>query len=113
VPLAPPGPLPLRSERPVLEATQLSYRYPGASGPVLERAAISVGRGDRVLITGPSGAGKSTLAALLALVRTPASGSLLLGGYDSHTLGVAGWRRRVVLVPQFHENHVMTGTLAF
>jgi hypothetical protein len=24
-----------------------------------------------------------------------------------------GWRRRIVVVPQFHENHVLTGTFAF
>jgi ABC-type multidrug transport system fused ATPase/permease subunit len=38
---------------------------------------------------------------------------LLAGGLDLQTLGAAGWRRRVVSAPQFHENHVFTGTFAF
>jgi ATP-binding cassette subfamily B protein len=38
---------------------------------------------------------------------------LLLGGLDPATIGAAGWRRRVVLAPQFHENHVLMGTFAF
>jgi ATP-binding cassette subfamily B protein len=68
--------------------------------------------GDRVLLEGPSG-GKSTLAALLTGLRQPESGLLLLEGLDLPTLGTAGWRQRVVAVPQFHANHVFTGTLAF
>ena len=39
------------------------------------------------------------------------SGLLLLHGLDRETLGGANWRRRVVLSPQFHENHVLTGPL--
>jgi ATP-binding cassette subfamily B protein len=69
--------------------------------------------GERVLLEGPSGGGKSTLAALLTGLRQPESGLLLLGGLDLPTLGAAGWRQRVVAVPQFHDNHVFTGTLAF
>src|SRR5262249_11586861 len=56
---------------------------------------------------------KSTLAALLAGLRQPESGWLLAGGLDQQTLGASGWRRRVVSAPQFHENHVFTGTFAF
>jgi len=37
----------------------------------------------------------------------------LLHGLDRETLGGANWRRRVVVAPQFHENHVMMGTLSF
>ena len=38
---------------------------------------------------------------------------LLLHGLDAHTLGNETWRRRVVAAPQFHDNHVLTGTFAF
>jgi ABC-type multidrug transport system fused ATPase/permease subunit len=69
--------------------------------------------GDRLLLEGPSGGGKSTLASVLAGCRPPDSGLLLLDGLDPETLGAAGWRRRVVLVPQFHDNHVLMGTFAF
>jgi ATP-binding cassette, subfamily B, bacterial len=32
---------------------------------------------------------------------------------DRRTLGESAWRRMVALAPQYHENHVLTGTLAF
>jgi ATP-binding cassette subfamily B protein len=59
------------------------------------------------------GGGKSTLAALLAGLRDPGGGLLLLHGLDAPTLGVDGWRSRVVSAPQFHENHVFSSTFAF
>src|SRR6516165_2002038 len=34
-------------------------------------------------------------------------------GLDRETLGAECWRRRVVIAPQFHDNHVLMGTLAF
>jgi ATP-binding cassette, subfamily B, bacterial len=101
-------------ESPVLlEASDLSFRYRSRTEPVLQAARFTIQRGDRILLEGSSGSGKSTLGALLAGLRSPDSGLLLLGGFDHHTLGVEGWRRRVVAAPQFHENHVITGTFAF
>jgi ABC-type transport system involved in cytochrome bd biosynthesis fused ATPase/permease subunit len=47
------------------------------------------------------------------LVRNAGPALLLLNGLDRQTLGPAGWRRWVVAAPQFHENHVLTGTFAF
>src|SRR5215467_1430651 len=46
-------------------------------------------------------------------MRAPESGLLLAGGLDRRTLGAEGWRRRVASAPQFHENHIITGPLAF
>ena len=69
--------------------------------------------GDLLLLEGPSGGGKSTLASLVAGERTPDSGSILAEGLDRRTLGAEGWRRRIALAPQFHENHVLMGTFAF
>src|SRR6185436_13791264 len=46
-------------------------------------------------------------------MRLPDSGLLLLNGLDRQTLGLDGWRRRVVAAPQFHENHVLTETFSF
>lgn len=101
------------AEMPVLEANRVLFRYPGHAEPVLRGCDLRMGPRDRVLVEGPSGGGKSTLAAVLSGLRQPEAGLVLLGGLDRQTLGAAGWRRRIVVAPQFHENHVLTGTFAF
>jgi ATP-binding cassette subfamily B protein len=97
----------------VIEAHELTFRYRERGEPVLRGCNLRIEAGDRLLLEGSSGAGKSSLAALLAGLRRAESGLLLAGGLDRQTLGAAGWRRRVVSAPQFHENHVFTGTFAF
>jgi ATP-binding cassette subfamily B protein len=97
----------------VMEAHDLVFRYRTHDAPVLEGVNLQIRAGDRLLVEGPSGSGKSTLASLLIGLRRPASGLLLLDGLDRQTLGSQGWLRRVVAAPQFHENHVLTGTFAF
>jgi ATP-binding cassette subfamily B protein len=97
----------------VLEATDLRFTHSGRQQPVLRGCTISLTARERVILQGPSGGGKSTLASILAGLRTPQSGLLLADGLDRQTLGLDGWRRRVVLVPQFHENHLALGSLAF
>ena len=98
---------------PILTARDLRFRYRSQGRDVLRECSLQVWPGERVLLEGPSGSGKSTLVALLGGLRAPESGMLLLGGYDQPTLGTTAWRRRVVVVPQFHENHVLSATLAF
>ncbi|OJY30473.1 MAG: hypothetical protein BGO98_27550 [Myxococcales bacterium 68-20] len=97
----------------VLDARGVSYRYRPTGDPVLRDCALTVREGDRVLLEGRSGGGKSTIAALLVGHRAPESGHILLRGLDAATLGARGWRQRVASAPQFHENHVLSGTLAF
>jgi len=96
----------------LMEGRDLVYQYPGRGEPVLRRCDLRIAAGDRVLLEGASGSGKSTLGSLLTGLRQPSSGVLLLQGLDPQSLGEAGWRRRVVGVPQFHENYIFTGTLA-
>lgn len=103
----------LRNGRSLLDVRDLVFRYRDRDEPVLQGISVRIRAGDRLLLEGPSGGGKSTLAALLAGCRVPAAGLMLLDGLDRETLGAEGWRRRVVLAPQFHENHVFMGTLAF
>ncbi len=45
----------------VLELTEVSYRYPGASRPALDRVSIEIEPGELVVVAGRSGSGKSTL----------------------------------------------------
>ena len=91
----------------------LFFRYRDYAEPVLRGCSLRIAYGDRLLLEGSSGAGKSTLAAMLTGLGTPQSGLLMLNGLDRQTLGTQAWRRRIVGVPQFHENHVLAETFAF
>ncbi|MBV9612912.1 MAG: ATP-binding cassette domain-containing protein [Acidobacteriaceae bacterium] len=97
----------------LIEADRLTFRYRKEGTPVLQACNLSIRRGDRVLVEGPSGGGKTTFASLLAGLREPESGLLLVNGVDRHTLGDKRWRQYVAAAPQFHENHILTETLAF
>jgi ATP-binding cassette, subfamily B, bacterial len=101
------------AETPILVADNLCFHYQGQSDPVIQACNLSIDAADRILLEGPSGSGKSTLASLLGGLRQPASGLLHLHGLDWHTIGLEAWRRRVTIAPQFHENFVMTETMAF
>lgn len=100
-------------QRVVLEADNLVYSYPSRAEPVLRGCSLSLREGDRILLQGASGSGKSTLVSVLSGLRAADSGLLLLGGLDQQSIGADAWRRRVVVAPQFHENHLMTATLSF
>ncbi len=105
-----------KSEEPlqkIVEADRLTYRYRKEGNPALQACSLAIRRGERILLEGPSGGGKTTFASLLSGLRQPESGLLLISGLDRHTLGSARWRERIAAAPQFHENHILTETLAF
>ncbi|MDQ2844094.1 MAG: ABC transporter ATP-binding protein/permease [Acidobacteriota bacterium] len=97
----------------VIEADRLSYRYRPTGKAALQSGSLVIRCGDRILLQGPSGGGKTTFASLLSGIREPESGLLLAGGLDRDTLGPELWRKRIAAAPQFHENHILTETLAF
>lgn len=97
---------------PLVEGHGLAFRHAGRSTPILDGCSLEIRAGERLLLEGPSGSGKTTLGSLLAGLRQPQSGLLLLQGMDRRTLGPA-WRKAVSAAPQFHENHVFNATLAF
>ncbi len=95
---------------PLMEASGVSFSY--GVRPVLDAADLVIHSGERVLLEGASGGGKSTLASLLVGIRTPDSGQVLLRGHDRLTLG-ASWHQFATEAPQFHENHILSGSLGF
>jgi ATP-binding cassette subfamily B protein len=104
---------PEESRSPLLELRDLHFQHTERSQEVLSGIGLGIERGDRLLLEGPSGGGKSTLVALVSGLRKPTDGLLLLSGLDRASVGAVGWRRAIAVAPQFHENHVFAGTLAF
>ncbi len=97
----------------VLQARDLTFSYPHRQQPILRACSLTVEAGEQILLQGPSGSGKSTLSRILSGAHTPSDGFVLSGGLDRKTLGNSHWRRRIALVPQYHENHVFTAPLIF
>lgn len=100
-------------DQPLLTAHALTFRYRPTASAVLQACHLAINKGDQLLLEGPSGGGKSTLAALLAGLRQPEAGQLLLWGLPQQQLGIDIWRQRIATAPQFHENHVFVETFAF
>ena len=79
-----------------LSLRELSFHYPGASEPALQRLTLSIPRGGIFGLLGANGAGKTTLISLIAGVLRGASGEMLLD--EPRSLG---------LVPQEHAFYPM------
>ncbi|XVX20705.1 thiol reductant ABC exporter subunit CydD [Actinomycetota bacterium] len=60
---------------PSVSVADVSYAYPGASGPALEGFSADFAPG-LTAVTGPSGAGKTTLLDLIAGLRVPSTGTV-------------------------------------
>jgi ATP-binding cassette subfamily B protein len=102
-----------RGDRPLVRFDALSLRYAAHAPAALRRCSEEIRAGDRVLLEGPSGGGKSTLAVVLAGLRAADEGAVWLRGEKSEDVPFDAWRARIVLVPQFHDNHILTESLLF
>ncbi|NWG18772.1 MAG: ABC transporter ATP-binding protein [Chloroflexi bacterium] len=74
--------------------------HPGAPEWVLRNISFRVPRGSSLAIVGATGVGKTTLVNLLARVRDPDEGQVLVDGYDVRTLPLDALRRGIGYVPQ-------------
>lgn len=74
---------------PMLSSRNLSYQYP--SGERLTFPDIDCAAGETRLLLGNSGSGKTTLLQLLAGLRTPATGTVMINGTDLN--GLSGPQR--------------------
>jgi ATP-binding cassette subfamily B protein len=100
------------SRRKLIDVSDVVFRYRPEGRAILRGLDLTVYQGEKILLEGGSGGGKSTLAALLTGLRVPESGLLLLNGLDRPTLG-STWHQLATEAPQFHENHILGGSLAF
>jgi len=79
---------------------QVSFRYVDQPALALENISLNIKSGEKVAIIGRIGSGKSTLAKMLIRLYDPASGSVLIDGFDVQQLDPADLRRNVGYVAQ-------------
>lgn len=91
-----------------VDMRDISFRYSDNSWAV-EGLNLTIKPGETVALVGASGAGKSTVAALLAGLRVPDEGTVLVDGVEVALLSDAERIQRLALVSQ--EVHVFSGSL--
>lgn len=79
----------------MLELQNLTWQPPDGA-IVLNHISLTIPDGKLVVITGPNGGGKTTLAKLVAGLKTPTEGRILLDGEDLTPLDVTERARRGV-----------------
>lgn len=109
VPPAPGAAEDLAPRDSTLEVRDVRFTYDGHREPTLHGIDLNLAAGSTVALVGASGAGKSTLAAVVAGLRGPHDGRVLLGGADLAQAGEEQRSRLVALVTQ--EIHVFAGTV--
>jgi ABC-type cobalamin/Fe3+-siderophores transport system ATPase subunit len=93
----------MTSPRPVFEALDLRFAYPGAPRPAVENVSLRVPPGSLFAIVGPNGSGKSTLLKLLLGLLAPAAGQVRFEGRPLAEWGRRELARRIGVVPQAEE----------
>jgi len=108
---SPPEPIaPVQPARGVVEARDLTVRYPGAARPSLDGLSFRIEAGELVAVVGPVGCGKTTLARALGRMVVVDPDQLFFDGIDITRLALEDLRRQVALVPQ--EGFLFTASLA-
>ncbi len=88
--------------RPVgrLQAKNLTFTYPGAKVPALNRVNFTIEPGQTVAVVGPIGSGKSTLAMALPRLLEIDPGELFVDGHDTTQVKLSDLRKAIAFVPQ-------------
>jgi ATP-binding cassette, subfamily B, bacterial len=92
-----------------IEFDNVTFGYPGADAPVLDRLSFTAEPGRLLAVTGPSGSGKSTITRLLLRFYDPAAGRILLDGVDIREMSLRTLRYNITLLQQ--ENLMFPGTV--
>ncbi|WP_372812842.1 energy-coupling factor ABC transporter ATP-binding protein [Paenibacillus sp.] len=98
--------------KPILEASDVTFTYPGAQTPSLHQLNIRIPEGKRTAICGPNGSGKSTFFLHAVGIHRPKSGTMLWkdAPYVYKNEDLQRLRRQVGLVFQDPEQQLILHT---
>ena len=92
-----------------VEFRDVTFTYPGAESPVLDRVSFTAEAGRTTAIIGSTGAGKTTLVSLIPRLHDATDGQVLLDGVPVTDLSRATISATVGLVPQ--KPYLFSGTI--
>jgi len=87
----------------------VSFRYPDAATPALDRVSFSVRKGHMIGVVGRSGSGKTTLIRLIQGIEVPQSGLIRFDGTDIRHIDLGHLRAQVGVVLQ--DSFLFRGTI--
>ena len=88
---------------------EVSFTYPGATTPALNKASFTIAAGSVVGIVGRSGSGKTTLTKLIQGLYPLQAGLVRFDGVDAREIDLSHLRRQIGVVLQ--ENFLFRGTV--
>src|SRR5215468_10092848 len=106
----PAEPVRIAAQHGDVEFRDVTFRYPGASDPVLRGITLHARAGQTTAIIGSTGSGKSTLVSLIPRMFDVTSGSVRVDGVDVRALDPDLLWSRIGLVPQ--KAYLFSGTVA-
>ncbi len=92
-----------------LDFDRVSFVYPGAARPALDKIELTVEQGEVIGVVGRSGSGKTTLTRLIQGIQIPTEGIIKLDGVDLRQIDLAHVRRNIGIVLQ--ESFLFRGTI--
>lgn len=69
-----------------IEFRNVTFIYPGASSPALDKVSFHIKAGQKVAIVGENGAGKTTMVKLLLGLYKPTNGNIYINGINIHKI---------------------------
>lgn len=87
----------------------VTFQYPEANRPAVEKFSLAIKAGECVAFVGESGSGKSTLMNLTIGFRRPTQGRILIDGLDMATLNLRTYRKYLAVVSQ--QTVLFSGTI--
>lgn len=103
-------PRPVERLRGEIVLDDVRFAYAGVAHEALSGVSLRIPPGQTVALVGETGAGKSTLVKMVARFYDVTGGAVRVDGEDVRSYDLAGYRRRLGVVPQ--ESYLFSGTVA-
>jgi ATP-binding cassette subfamily B protein len=86
----------------------IGFRYPGGESDVFSDLDLTLHAGESTALVGVNGAGKTTLVTLLARLRDPGRGRILVDGVPLNDLQAREWQKQIAVVYQDYTRYPLT-----